>query len=110
MSKRSVKRRKDIKMEKYLDKQLEALSMEVRNFTGYLYHNDINSYFENNDKSLQEKIHIYRLLLIFGFMYDKQINKWKTEESDLPDNEMMKELKTYINIEDLIFNYKKKSY
>jgi hypothetical protein len=38
-------------------------------------------------------------------MYDKQIGKWKTEQSDLPDNEMMNELKSYIGSEYLIFDY-----
>jgi len=104
---RKQKSRLQIQSKKNNDLQLQALNAEVQRFVMDLYYKDIDEFFIEKGKSLPEKSNIYRLLLYFGFIYNKEEKIWRTENEDLPDNGHMMTLKDLIGIESLIFNYSK---
>jgi len=101
------KNRLQIRSKKEYDKQIQNLSHETQNFGAYLYYRDIDEFFTEQNKPFYDKVNAYRLFLLFGFIYIKEIKKWRTEREDLPENEMMKMLKSIIEESFLVFNYKK---
>jgi hypothetical protein len=106
--KQQLKRsRRDIQMQRELDNHLKAIQEETVKFASYLYYKDIDKLFTELKISLHDKINAYRLCLVFGFVYDSDLNALRTENEDSPENDMMKMLKDIIPSEKLVFNYVK---
>ena len=104
---RKQKSRLQVQSKKEYDKQMQGLINETQNFMTHLYYKDIDEFFQEQNKPFHDKVNAYRIFLLFGFIYNKETKKWRTEREDLPENEMMKMLKSIIGESFLIFNYKK---
>ena len=104
---RKQRSRLQVQSKKEYDRHMQSLNNETQNFMTYLYYKDIDEFFIEQNKSFHDKANAYKILLLFGFMYDKETKKWRTEREDLPENEMMKMLKSIIEESFLVFNYKK---
>jgi hypothetical protein len=106
--KRKQRNRLKTLADKETDKQIQALNSETRNFMNYLYYKDLNEFLDSIGKQFHEKVNSYRICLAFGFQYDKELNKLRTSNPDVEENEMLTMLKDIIGINNLVFNYKKK--
>jgi hypothetical protein len=105
--KRKQRNRLKTLADKETDKQIQALNNETRNFMNYLYYKDLNEFLDSIGKQFHEKVNAYRICLAFGFQYDKELNKLRTSNPDVEENEMLSLLKGLIPSDKLVFNYKK---
>jgi hypothetical protein len=104
---RKQRNRLQVQSKKEYDRQMQSLLHETQNFMTHLYYKDIDEFFIEQNKPFHDKVNAYRIFLLFGFVYDKETKLWRTEREDLPENEMMKMLKSIVGESFLVFNYRK---
>jgi len=113
--KRKQRNRVQIQNQKQAGNQLEHLINETKKFMNFLYFKDIDEFFEKENKPFHDKVNAYRLLLMFGFIYYKEENVWKTPYADITDPEegqsfnMMNMLKGIVSVDKLVFEYRNES-
>ena len=103
--KRKQRNRLQVSTEKEANMQMQAIQEETKKFMNFLYYQDIDDFFTGLNLPINDRINAFRLLLLFGFLYDKDKFIFRTEREDLPENQMMTMLKGIIPADKLVFNY-----